>query len=430
MKDLTSSRRNFIRTTVLSATALGFMPSATFAIPAAGDRIRLGVIGLGRRAVSLTHNFLRVPGVQVIAGSDVYAIKRQRFEKQCNDYYASAKQKVKIKTYERYEDILSRKDIDGVVIVTPDHWHALMAIDACKAGKDVYLEKPLTLTIREGQELVKAVRSNNRILAVGSQQRSGPGFQWAVKQVREGRIGKVERINAFTGSQPPKAFDLPEEPIPQGLNWDLWLGPAPVLPFNSQLNPAITLDPPVNESIWAGWRWYKELGGGLITDWGAHMFDIAQWAIDRDSSGPVEVIPPGFQDYDHLTFRYADGIVMTDRPWDDRKSRGVKFWGTDGWIEVTRDFFRASDPAIALAAVKDETGTAHEVNFVESMRSRKDPIVPVETGHRSCTVCSLGNIAFELGRRIRWNPETETFLNDEEASRHLHRIYRDGYALS
>lgn len=429
MEDQKHSRRRFLKHSLAGVTAAGFLPHISFGAFAPSDKIRLGFIGLGRRAVQLTSNFLRIPGVEIVGGSDVYGVKRQRFEQQVNSFYTAEKRKVKVKSYENYKDLLARKDIDAVVIVTPDHWHALMAIDACKAGKDLYLEKPLTLTIREGQELVKAVRANNRILAVGSQQRSSPGFRHAARLVREGKLGKVERVNAFTGATPPKPYDLPEEVLPPDLNWEMWLGPAPKVHYNSQLNPPITLTPPENEKIWAAWRWYKELGGGLTTDWGAHMYDIAQWALDKDTSGPVEIIPPGFQDYDYLTFRYDNGVVMSDRPWDEKKSRGVKFWSADAWIEVTRDFFRSSDPSLALAEVKDETGMAHEFNFIESLRSRKDPLVPVETGHRSCTVCTLGNIALDLKRRIYWDPASETFVNDDQASGFLHRPYRSGYTL-
>ena len=158
------------------------------------------------------------------------------------------------------------------------------------------------------------------------------------------------------------------------------------------------------------------------------MFDIGQWGLERDNSGPVKIIPPGYQDHDHLTFIYDDGTVMSDRPWDEKKSKGVKFWGTEGWLEVTRNFFASSDPKFALASVGDSSGIAHELNFIEALRSRKEPLVPVETGHRTCTVCTLGNIAMELKRPLKWNPQTESFVDDAKASAHLHRPYRNGYS--
>lgn len=423
------SRRQFIGSSLLGAAGLTLLPGVSFASVAPGDQITIGVIGLGRRAITLTESFLKLPGVRVVAGSDVYGIKRERFEQLVNQHYAPAKKKQKVRTYEHYHDLLSRKDIDAVVIASPDHWHALMAIDACKAGKDVYLEKPLTFTIKEGQELVKAVRQHKRILAVGSQQRSMPGFQHAVRLVREGKIGKIERINAHVGA-PPKPFDLPQESVPSDLNWELWLGPSPYIPFNHELNPPISLNPPKGEKIWGAWRWYRELGGGFTTDWGAHMFDIAQWALNKDASGPVEAIPAGYQDYDYLTYRYDNGVIMTERPWDEPKSKGLKFWGSDGWIEVTRSFFRASDPSLNLPETRENSLMAHDADFIEAIRSRREPVVPVEVGHRTGTVCSLGNIAYDLKRPVRWDPQTETFVSDPEADKHLHRPYREGYSFS
>lgn len=431
MKEI--SRRQFLQTSFLSAAGLSLLPGFSYAGFAPSDTIQLGVIGLGRQAMGLTNAFLNIPGVKVIAGSDVYGVKRQRFEKVVNEHYQHQKKRSKIKTYENYQDLLERKDIDAVVIATPDHWHALIGIDSCKAGKDVYLEKPLTFTIKEGQELVKAVRKNNRILAVGSQQRSDREFQHAVKLVREGKIGRIERINAHVGG-PPTPYDLPEESVPEDLNWDMWLGPNPYIHYNSKLNPPISLNPLQEEQFWAAWRWYKETGGGLTTDWGAHMFDIAQWALDKDNSGPVEIVPPGYQDYDYLTFKYDDGVIMTQRPYDEQETKGVKFWGSDGWIEVSRGRFQASDPSLDIQrdANGDISNTrhAHHLNFIEAVRSRKDPIVPVEVGHRTCTVCTLGNIAYELKRPVRWDPRQEKFVNDAEAEKHFHREYRDGYALT
>jgi len=373
-----------------------------------------------------------VPGVQVVAGADVYGIKRTRFEQVLGTHYAQEKKRPKVKTFERYQDLLALKDVDAVVIATPDHWHALIAIDACKAGKDIYLEKPLTFTIREGQALVKAVRQHNRILGVGSQQRSGRTFMHAVQLVKDGKIGSLERVNAHVGG-PPKPYDLPEEQVPADLNWELWLGPNPRVHYNHQLNPPISLTPPENEKLWGAWRWFKETGGGLTTDWGAHMFDIAQWALGKDNSGPQEIIPAGYQDYDYLTFRYDTGVTVTERPFDEAKTRGVKFWGSNGWVEVSRGWLKASDPALLLPEAPQNAAAAekaaHQLNFIQSVQARKDPVVPVEIGHRTCTVCNLGNIAYELKRPVRWNPAEEQFVNDPQAAQLLHRTYREGYSL-
>jgi predicted dehydrogenase len=341
-----------------------------------------------------------------------------------------------VKLYEDYPELLARKDIDAVVIAVPDHYHALIAIAACKAGKDVYLEKPLTFTILEGQKLVEAVRANKRILQVGSMQRSDPNFQRSVKLVQDGKIGKIQKINAYVGA-PPYPYDKPEEPIPADLNWDKWLGPNPYVHYNNDLNPPISLDPPMDEQFWGGWRWYKETGGGFTTDWGAHMFDIAQWGMGMDQSGPVEIIPAGYQDVKFLTYKYDSGIVMTEEPFNNEKNgspiKGVKFWGSDGWIEVARGFFNTSNeslrpPEVAKSA-EYESNVSHHQDFINAIRLRKDPLVPVEIGHRSCTVCNLGNIAYELMRPVKWDPANESFGNDAEAQKFFHRIYREGYSL-
>ncbi len=310
--------------------------------------------------------------------------------------------------------LLARQDIDAVVIAVPDHSHARVAIAACRAGKDVYLEKPMTFTIREGQELQKVVRETGRILGIGSQQRSDPNFQHAVKLVQDGALGKITLVNAYVGA-PPTPYNLPEEPVPADLNWDLWLGSLPMpIHFNNELDPPISLDPEEDEKIWGAWRWYKEMGGGFTTDWGAHMFDIAQWGLGMDRNGPVEISPIG-DGTEYMSFKYASGTVMTSEPFNTEMTKGVKFWGEKGWIEVARGFFNASDkqfyaPETAKTEGPYETKIPHQINFIESVKSRKDPAVPVEVGHSSCTVCNLGNIACELKRTIKWNPETQTFV--------------------
>lgn len=433
MNKISISRRNFIGKSIAGFAGVAIAPSLYALGRSANDTVRLGFIGIGRQAMSLMNGFMQVEGVEVVAGSDVYAIKRKRFEQRVKDHYSEKKVKMDVKTYERYQDLLERDDIDAVVIATPDHWHALIAIDAVKAGKDVYLEKPLTFTIREGQALRLAVRDNNRILGVGSQQRSDPNFQHAVKMVQDGAIGRIQKINAYVGD-PPTIYNLPKEPIPDGLNWDLWLGPNPYVHYNHELNPPISLNPPKDEQLWGAWRWYKEMGGGFTTDWGAHMFDIAQWGLEMDGSGPIMVIPAGYRNTPHLTYIYDNGVVMTEEPFNDDKTKGVKFWGNEGWIEVARGYFQGSTPALDPEISADdgpyETKVPHQRNFIEAVRAHKDPQVPVEVGHSSCTVCNLGNIAYELGRPVRWNPDDERFVDDAEAVKFYHREYRDGYKLS
>jgi len=425
------SRRSFLRTSMFGVAGLLVLPGLR-GFSAQNNKVNLAFIGLGRQAMYLLNGFINIEGVQVVAGCDVYGIKRLRFQQRVIDFYKKSGKKVNIKTYEHYSDLLSQPDIDAVVIAVPDHWHALIAIEAVKAGKDVYLEKPMTFTILEGQRLIEAVRANNRVLAVGSQQRSDPNFQYAVKLVQDGKIGKIQKVNAYVGG-PPTPYDLPEEALPYDLNWDLWLGPNPYIHFNSQLNPPITLNPPKDEEFWGGWRWYKETGGGFTTDWGAHMFDIAQWGLGMDKSGPVEIIPAGYKDTKFLTFRYNDGVIMTEEKFNG-DLKGVKFWGSDGWIEVARGFFNASKDSLKPQKKTSETGdyetkASHHANFIDAVRSRLDPVASVEIGHRSCTVCNLGNIAYELNRPVKWDPEKESFFNDPEASKFLHRIYREGYSL-
>ena len=428
-------RRKFLRTAGAGIAGLTIIPSfASARTLAPSDTVRLGFIGLGQQAMFLMSGFLQIPGVEIVAGCDVYGIKRERFLKRATDFYSKAGKNIKPDLYEKYTDVLERKDIDAVVIATPDHWHAIIAIAACNAGKDVYLEKPMTFTIYEGQQVVKAVRKNNRVMQIGSQQRSDAVFQHATKLVQNGTLGKISNVNAYVGA-PPRPYDLPKESIPADLNWDLWLGPLPEkIHYNKELNPTISLSPERNETFWGAWRWYKEMGGGFTTDWGAHMFDIAQWGLGMDKNGPLEIIPAGYGNTKYLTYKYAGDITMTEEPFDERKTQGVKFWGEKGWIEVARGYFKASDPAWNPSASSGndgpyETRIPHQFNFIECVRSRKDPVVTAEIGHSSCSTCTLGNIAYELKRPIQWNPTVQKFVKDPEATKLLHYKYRKGYKL-
>jgi predicted dehydrogenase len=437
------SRRRFLGSSLAGAAGLFMLPRIASAASAGSSvgtsataDIRLGFIGMGQQSMFLLSGFLQIPGVKVLAGCDVYGVKRKRFEKRVTAFYTKAGKESKVDTYEKFEDLLARKDIDAVVIAVPDHSHARVAIAALKSGKDVYLEKPMTFTIKEGQELKKAVRENKRIFGLGSQQRSSAEFQHAVKLVQEGAIGKITKVNAYVGD-PPRPYDLPEEPIPADLNWDLWLGSLPMpIHFNNQLDPPITLDPEQNEKIWGAWRWFKEMGGGFTTDWGAHMFDIAQWGLGMDKNGPVEASPIG-DGTKYMSFKYANGVVMTSEPFDSKMTKGVKFWGEKGWIEVSRGYFKASDDKLALPASATkvegpyETRIPHQLNFIQSVQKRVDPVVPVEIGHSSCTVCNLGNIACALKRTVKWDPAKEVFIDDTDgaATKLMHYEYRKGYKL-
>ena len=437
-------RRNFLRVTALGAAA-SMLPLDAFASAAATNKkadkngkVHMGFIGLGQQAMYLLQGFMGMDDVRVVAGCDVYDVKRDRFVRRVKDYYTGkGEKKVKVDVYEDYQDLLARPDIDAVVIATPDHQHAVIAIAACKAGKDIYLEKPATLTIYEGQQLVKAVRKYGRILQMGSQQRSSEEFIHATNLAREGELGQIHKLKVYVGrnnvnpvTAAPVPCNLPKMPVPSGLNWDKWLGPLPEsVYYHSDLDPIVT--PEHNEQLWGAWRWYKPCGGGLMTDWGAHMFDVAQWALGKDGSGPVEIIPPGYSYYDHLTFKYDNGIIVSEEPFDG-STPGVQIYGTEGWVKVSRGKFEASDkkfdiPVQEASDVPYEVKVGHHRKFIDAVLSRRDPNVPIEVGHSSCTVCNLGNIAMELGRPVIWNPIVQKCMHDPEATKLLHYTYRAGY---
>ena len=395
------------------------------------DKINIGFIGLGQQAIHLVNGFLTIPEVRVIAGCDIYDIKRDRFVQRVNKYYSEKGIKNKLDMYIKYEDLLAREDIDAVVIATPDHWHAAIAIAACKAGKDVYLEKPLTFTVYEGQRLIEAVRANNRILQVGSMQRSMAEFIHAANVVREGKLGKISTIYAFAG-EGPLPYTLETSTPPAGLDWERWVGPLPaewLNKYNHTLNPL--LNEKGKDECWGAWRWYQGLGGGFTTDWGAHMFDIAQWCLGKDGSAPTEILPPSASPYESLTYRYDNGIEMIHK--NVGHGQSVKIYGENGWIMVKRGQFLASSPDFMPTDVDQkavyETNVPHYQSFIDSIRSRRDPSVPVEVGHSSCVVCTIGNIAYELDRPLEWNPIVQKFMGDAEANSKLHYEYREPYTL-
>ncbi len=459
------NRREFLGLSALGLTGLTILPSYVIngmRVPPS-DRVLLGLIGCGQQGLSDFAGFASVPGIQVIAGCDVDSMKQQRFKKRVEAWQQSKGMASRCDVYEQYEQLLERKDIDVVEIATPDHWHALMTIHACQAGKDVYIQKPLAFTIKEALKMVRVARDNKRVVQVGSQQRSSKEFIKAIELVQTGKIGHIEKIYAKVGD-PPKPLDLPEMPIPANLNWNLWLGPLndPKIHYNPDLCPPISLDPEQNEKLWGAWRWYRETGNGFTADWGAHMFDIAQSAIGMDGSGPAEIIPKGYQGQPYLTYKYLSGVVMTEQPYleDMPNAQGIKFIGTNGWIEVARGYLACSDASLVppelagrrprnmtpeerkkmfeemqKSAAKGggsyEISSPHMQNFVDSVKSRKDPVAPIEDGCSSSIVCSLGNIATELQRPVKWNPATHSFGDDTEATNHrlMHYDYRSPYKL-
>ena len=429
------NRRQFLGYSALGLAGLTVLPSWTMANGmrfAPSDRVVLGFIGLGQQGCSDFNSFSRCSGVQVVAGCDVESIKRERFKRRVEAWQKKQNMVARCDMYEFYEDLLNRKDIDAVSIATPDHWHALTTIHACGAKKDVYVQKPLAYTITEGLDMVKAVRANKCVLQIGSQQRSGKEFQQAIALVRAGGIGHIETIYAKVGD-PPKPFDLPEQPIPETLNWNQCLGPLndPAVHYHPDLCPPITLEPEQNEKLWGAWRWYCETGNGFTADWGAHMFDIAQAAIGMDGSGPCEFIPKGYNGAEYLTMKYQNGIVMTEQQYRQRGGQGICFNGSKGWLRVARGYIECSDPSLLkkeeeqVAAGQYEVSSPHMQNFIDCVRSRKNPIAPVEVGCSTNTLCCIANIATELKRPVKWDPATLCFGDDREAANN--RLYRYTY---
>lgn len=436
------TRREFLGFSALGLAGLTILPSWSIngVRIAPSDRVVIGFVGLGQQGLSDFTSFSTCPGVQVAAGCDVDSLKRERFKRRVEAWQKTQNVAPRCDQYEFYEDLLERKDIDVIEVATPDHWHALVAIHACQSGKDVYCQKPLAYTITEGWAIVRAVRENKRVLQVGSQQRSSKEFQDAIALVRAGKIGHIEKIYARVGD-PPKPFNLPEMPVPGNLNFNQWMGPLndPKIHYHPDLCPPISLDPEKNEQLWGAWRWYQETGNGYTADWGAHMFDIAQAAIGMDGSGPIEFIPAGYKGTVYSTMKYANGIVMTEQPFqeDNDAAQGIKFIGDKGWLKVARGYIECSDPSLLekkeqkVGKGEYEVSAPHMQNFVDCVRSRENPIAPVEVGCSTNTLCCLQNIARELGRPVHWNPATLSFEGDKEAEAHrlYGYVYRNPYKL-
>ncbi len=389
---------------------------------APSDKITLGFIGCGRQSGGLRNRFLDTQQAQIVAASDVYRIKQETFVNATNKWYADKSGQAKYKSavgIEDFRNLLDRKDIDAVVIASPDHWHASMAVRAAEAGKDIYCEKPLSLTVKEGRAMVNATRKHNRVFQTGSMQRSSKEFRQAVELVRSGAIGELKKIYVNVGG-PPKVWDLQEETLPDGLNWDLWMGPNSGRAFNNELAPAM------DAKFWPRWRDYQEFGGGGMTDWGAHMFDIGQWGMNMDHSGPVELIYT--EPTQGLVYKYENGVEMIHRPIEGSKQH-CHFVGTQGEVWVARGELKTTPETLSTKIFKDgATGVYasdnHYQDFLTSIRTRKAPICDVEVGHRTASVCNLGNIVYRLQRSLKWNPDKEIFVKDKEADKLLGREMR------
>lgn len=437
------SRRRFLTTAATGLAGFWILPSFTIGgvRVAPSDRVVMGFVGVGQQGCSDFRSFSSCPGVQVAACCDVDSIKRERFRRYVTAWQKEQGVAERCDTYEEYERMLERKDIDAIAIATPDHWHALVAIHSLQAGKDVFLQKPLAFTITEGLAVQRAVRANNRILQMGSQQRSSAEFQQAIAIVRSGGIGDIKEIHARVGD-PPTPLNLPEMPVPANLNFNLWMGPLndPKIHYHPDLCPPVSLDPEVNEQLWGAWRWYEETGNGYPADWGAHMYDIAQAAIGMDGLGPVEYIPKGYNGAEWATMKYANGIIMQERPYieDNPEARGIKFVGDKGWLRVGRGYIECSDKNLLkkkeekIEKGQYEVSSPHMQNFIDAIRSHTDPNSPVEYGCSTNTLCCLFNIARELKRPVHWNPATLSFEGDKEAAAHrlYYYDYRRPYTLS
>ncbi len=429
-KSASISRRRFLgQAAILSGVVIlprHVLGGKGFIAPS--DKITLGFIGTGRQSIGLANNFMKLENTQLVAACDVYKLKLNNFISKADAFYTakSGQGSYKaIKPFEDFRDLLAEKDINAVVIVTPDHWHAVQAIRAAEAGKDIYCEKPLSLTVKEGRAMVDATRKHNRVFQTGSMQRSWQEFRQTAELIRNGYIGDIKTVKVSVGG-PPLPYDLPKENLPADLNWDMWLGPNEFVHYNNQLAPAI------DANIWARWRYYKGLGGGDLTDWGAHLFDIVQWSLDMDDTGPEEIIPPNGSDVPYLTYKYKNGITVTRE--DFGKNHAIRFIGTNGQLDVQRGKLETSDPSLVTRVIASNekrvyNSTNHYSNFIESIVTRKKPVCDIEIGHRSATVCNLGNIALELNRPLKWNAKKERFKGDKEADGLLGRKLKSEWAI-
>jgi predicted dehydrogenase len=451
-----ANRRQFLKTTAALAGAT--MPywfttaqNRALGYSLVNDRLVLGCIGTGDRWDAVGPQAMH--HADCVAVCDVDRHHMEKGQHKALEILARKGKDYTVDMYEDYRKLLDRQDIDVVTIVTPDHWHAKIAIDAMRAGKDVYCEKPLTLTVREGQQIRKVLQETGRVFQVGTQQRSEMDLRFlkAVAMVKDGRIGKVQRVICDIGGA-PSAHDIPEAEVPPQLNWDMWLGQTPVVKYRSK--PSGGKYP--HSRVHYEFRWWYEYSGGKMTDWGAHHVDIASWAIGMDQSGPLtlegEAEHPcefrnGYPTRDdcYNTATKFDVTVMC--PGDiemhivshSRDGNGILFEGTEGRFHVSRGNMKGKpvedlkDHPIPeerlIELYKGKKPGNHMANFFECVRDRTDPISDVYSHHRAMTTCHLANIAIRLGRKITWDSEREQIVGDAEAASFLAREQRKGYEI-
>ena len=400
------------------------------------DRIRMGFIGMGKQNQGLLNHFMRLKDSEAVAVCDVDTNRRkqarERVEKHVGAQQASGHFKG-CEDYNDYQDLLARSDIDAVCIANPDHWHALMSVHAAKAKKDIYCEKPLCQSIKEARRMVQAVRTHKRVFQTGSMQRSSEEFRVACELVRNGIIGPITRVEVAVGG-PAKPCDLPEEAMEPGLDWDRWLGPAPKRPYNSTLSPRGV------HNHYPAWRNYREYGGGGVTDWGAHHFDIAQWGLGMDQEGPRRILPSQNPESGHgVRMIYQNGVEMIHSD-----GNGVTFHGKEGKIQVNRGKFAfwlgekqiASDRKqckeveqtyLADAKVRLYRSSDHKQDFLDCVRNRTRPIADVEIGARTVTICHLVNLSYYHGQPMQWNARREQFLQGKGQAEWLDVDHRAPY---
>lgn len=420
-----STRRDILRTTAalggallipswLRAGVVGHSPNA---------QINIGVIGTGKQALGLFKRTSQMPEARFVAACDVYATNLNTFTSTVATQYADQAgggNNTSPATYTDYRRLLDHPGLDAVLIATPDHQHAQMCIDALERGLHVYCEKPLAHTIEEGRAIVNAVAKSGKVLQTGSMQRSMRSFQRAVELIQAGEIGELKEAIVSIGP-PPSAYDLPAQPIPTGMDWEAWIGPSVARSFNEKLAPGS------ENRRWAGWRDYAEYGGGMITDWGAHMFDIVQWARGKDGSGPTQFFPTGGDSQYGLTMFYADGFRVEHRQFG--RGNAVQFIGSKGTLSVARGFIDSSIPGLVGYEDSNEAMTVsanvlHFQDFYDAILRGTPLRCPAETGHRTASVCTLANIAYRLRRPLMWDPAAERITNDRAANKLLGPAYR------
>lgn len=415
------TRRGMMKKT-LSAAGLfvlpSFVPAAVFGKEIPSEQILLGAIGVGTMGMANLSGFLNTPGCRIAAVCDVDANRLEKARQAANLPAASA--------YQDYRKLLARRDIDAVVIATPDHWHVPISLAAARAAKDIYCEKPLTQTIGQGRELCDTVSRYGSIFQVGSHQRSDRNFRFACELVRNGRIGKIRHV---TVEIPSNSRENPvvwtPEPVPSELDYDMWLGPAPQTPY-------------VKQRCHYSFRFISDYSGGQLTNWGSHHLDIVQWALDKDLAGPIRISGRGLFPAEGLfdtatdvqvEYHYEDNVTVFCKTTPQTPTGSILFQGDEGWIQVSREALKTQPGRLAASRTRPDEihlyrSDDHRRNFLDCIRSRQTPAASVETGHRSATVCHLGNIAMQIGIPLEWDFRAERFTNSQQANRMLSRAVR------